>query len=165
MTTNDHEYFPLSPEICECCGPLRSVLGALIDSIYGNQEHGGKSISSKEVLSDIQDATNQNGDRINFYPSDSKGSCCDQLMVLALNGWPAAYGTHGNLNCGQALEILVQHVQGCCHNMTRWAVLVTANWDNFAYDKWQNNIEVMRKQGVKIVFLQLGPKGLSIISA
>lgn len=160
MTTNEHEYSPLSPEICESCGPLRSALEALIDSIYGDQDQ----ISSKEVLSDIQDAINQDGDLINFYPSDQKGPCCHRLVVLALNGWPAAYGTHGNLNCGQALEILVQHVQGCCYEVTRWAVLVTANWDNFAYDKWRSNIEVMRKQGVKIVFLQLGPKGLSIIT-
>lgn len=165
MTTNDHEYFPLSPEICECCGPLRPVLEALMQCICSHQEKDNTSISSKITLSHIQEAMNQNGDRINFYPSDQKGPCSDRLLVLALNGWPAAYGTHGNLNCSQALEILVQHVQGHCYDITRWAVLVTANWDNFAYDKWQSNIEIMRKQGVKIVFLQLGPKGLSIITA
>jgi hypothetical protein len=165
MLTNEHEPFRLSPEIADHCGPLMPVLEALLQSIYGRREEGNDRISGKDVLSEVQAALKRHGDWINFYPSDQKGPCSDRLMVLALNGWPAADFTHGKLNCAQALEILVQHVQGHCYGVTRWAVIVTALWDHYAYDRWRSNIDTMRNQGVRIAFLQLGPAGPSLIMA
>lgn len=165
MLSNEYNPFWLSHEIQDLCGPLMPALEALSQSIYDSPDENGNRINSKIVSSRIQEKLESRGDIINFYPSDQKGPCCDRLMILALQGWPPASYSQGKLDCARAIEILVQHVQGHCHGVTHWAVVITALWETWAYDKWRSDIDAMRNHGVRIVFLQLGPASLSLIRA
>ncbi|HPE46727.1 MAG TPA: hypothetical protein PK380_12725, partial [Deltaproteobacteria bacterium] len=60
----------------------------------------------------------------------------------------------GHLSCRQAMEKVVQHMQGVCFQNTRFAVLITDSWDPSAYDDWRWNIEnINRHAGVEVYLI------------
>ncbi len=104
------------------------------------------------------------GRPINFYPYGTPGyGCCELALFLSLQ--TSAYikrGSRGHMNCGQAIQRIVQHMQGICMDKTKHAVLVTDNWDGDSYEFWSRNFNNISQHALIEVYLLAG-KGVSEI--
>ncbi len=92
-------------------------------------------------INEIRDAvTHSIPDAINFYPGVPGGSCHELAVFVSLNSPLYAKGRK-HLKCRQAMEKIVQHMQGSCIHKTRAAVFVTDSWDEHAFADWKANLE------------------------
>lgn len=97
----------------------------------------------------IPDIVGRMAGNVNVYPSMVKGDCKKKAYFISLKDKRYAKG-NGHLTFRQALECLVQHMQGACYDITGIAILLSDIWDAGAYDDWHNNIKQIKRQG-KIV--------------
>ena len=94
---------------------------------------------------------------INCYPGIPGFRCCDLALFVSLSS-PAYIKTRrGHLSCRQAIEKVVQHMQGSCFQKTTVAVLVTDSWDATAYDEWMANLQRIRSSSHIEIYLMSGP--------
>lgn len=106
----------------------------------------GESIHSDDI-SDI--VGKKMADDVNCYPSKIKGDCKQIAFFISLKDKRYAKG-NGHLTFRQALECLVQHMQGACYDVTKIAILLSDIWDAGAFDDWHNNIKQIKRQGKKV---------------
>ena len=83
-------------------------------------------------------------DEINCYPGIPGSGCHDKAIFISLSDSVYIRGKRGHLTCRQAIEKVVQHMQGTCMKHTRSAILVTDSWDATAYREWQGNIQQIK---------------------
>lgn len=81
------------------------------------------------------------GKEINLYPGVSGHKCHDLSLFISLSSPEYAKGKHGHLSCRQAIEKVVQHMQGSCINKTYHAILITDSWDSSASYEWRSNLQ------------------------
>ena len=96
------------------------------------------------------------GESINCYPGIPGGSCKDTAVFVSLSS-SAHKGKHrGHLSCRQAIEKLVQHMQGSCLGITRHAVVVVDSWDAEAASEWMANLKRIQSETDFGVYLVAG---------
>lgn len=95
---------------------------------------------------DISDIVGRWAGDVNCYPSKIKGDCKQKAYFISLKDKRYAKG-NGHLTFRQALECLIQHMQGTCYDVTKTAILLSDIWDAGAYNDWRNNIEQIKRQG------------------
>ena len=92
---------------------------------------------------------------INLYPYGKHNvGCCDFALFLSLQ--TSAYikkGRRGHLNFENAIQKIVQHMQGSCVHNTRTALLITDNYDGDAFQAWRANLEQIRKHAQLELYL------------
>jgi len=93
-----------------------------------------------EELSEIGSDAVGNG-KINLYPGVPSYGCHDLSHFVSLSSPAYVKGKRGHLSCRQAIEKIVQHIQGKCMNRTRVAILVTDSWDSSASHEWEANLQ------------------------
>lgn len=83
----------------------------------------------------------------NFYPSDIFGKCCEVAFFTSLIGSRWNLEDKEKLTLDQMFKNLVKHCQGSCCKKTKYAVIVTDNWDDDIYDFWKSNIDKLKADG------------------
>jgi len=123
-------------------------LAAVIDEM---RSQGG--ITADQIPEIIGKTTGETEGSVNCYPGTPGLACCDIAFFISLSTSAYTKG-RGHLSCRQAMEKVVQHMQGVCFQNTRFAVLITDSWDPSAYDDWRWNIEnINRHAGVEVYLI------------
>lgn len=84
---------------------------------------------------------------VNCYPGFPGDECHEIAYFFSLTSKSYRGNTHGHFGCKGVLQKLVQHMQGHCLGKTRIAVVITDNWEAWAYDVWKSNIDEIKKAG------------------
>jgi len=85
---------------------------------------------------------------INCYPGLPGADCHELAIFISLSS--AKYKNYAkgskskHLSFSDALEKIVQHMQGYCFKQTKTAILITDSWDADIFSKWQSNLQVIR---------------------
>jgi len=127
-------------------------LAAILDEL---RNQGG--VTAYQLPDIIKQSIGQGNGDINSYPGTPGGSCCDLAFFISLST-PAYAKGRGHLTCRNAMEKIVQHIQGSCYQKTRFAVLITDSWDASAYDDWRWNIENIKGHSGIEIYLISGSK-------
>lgn len=96
------------------------------------------------------------GRSINCYPGVPANKCYDLAVFIATYPSFLSQGRQKHLSLNEALEKLVQHMQGLCAGQTRKAVLIAWNWDTMAFAKWQANLMEIRRNANLEIYLVAG---------
>lgn len=94
------------------------------------------------------DAIHGNGG-FNCYPGESGAPCHDLALFFSLQGpYAKNHGRRisGHLTFEEALQKIVQHMSGYCHEKTKTALFFADTWDADAFEKWRWNLLQIRKQ-------------------
>ena len=92
---------------------------------------------------------------INCYPGGKPGQCCNLAVFVSLASKKHAKGRR-HLNFHDALEKLIQHMQGSCAGKTNFALLVTDCWDASAFEKWEFNLKQIAAKSTLEIYLMTG---------
>jgi hypothetical protein len=93
----------------------------------------------------------------NFYPSDIKGHCCEVAFFASLTGARWNLDKKERIVFEQMFKNLINHCQGKCSHKTKYAVIITDNWDDDIATFWQPNIDNLKAEGVIIeVHMMIG---------
>ena len=109
-------------------------------------------------ISEIIGGHSRGAGGINFYPYGRPGSgCYDFSLYLSLQS-PAYINKRrrGHMNCDQAIQKIVQHMQGLCFYKTRVAVLLTDSWSATSFERWRANLEQIRNYALLEIYLLSG---------
>jgi len=109
-------------------------------SSYLKKMKDDKGVHADELSDIIVQCTGKGKNQINCYPGVSGIGCCDLSFFISLKS-PSYTRGRGHLDCKQAMEKIVQHMQGSCFQKTRIAIFLTDNWDAAAFEKWRANLE------------------------
>jgi len=93
----------------------------------------------------------------NFYPSKYPSNCCEVAFFTSLNG--NRWNIHDNerISLENMFKTMIKHCQGSCFGITKYAVIITDNWDDNAVDFWRHNFEKMKTDGIEIeVYFLIG---------
>ncbi len=97
------------------------------------------------------------GHEVNCYPGNPGSICHEDAYFYSLNGEYA--GTRGsNLSLYVVLAKIVQHMIGSCEGKTKYAVLITDNWNDDTYSPWKSTFEKIRKMAHIEVYLMTSGK-------
>jgi hypothetical protein len=96
------------------------------------------------------------GEPINCYPGTLGRGCFPKAVFVSLSK-PHAKGKN-HLSFRQALERLVQHMQGHCLGKTKTAVILTDNWDTMALEDWRFNLDRVQSEASVHIFMIAGGK-------
>jgi len=118
-----------------------------------NEMEGGK--VSPEDLSRIASSA-VGAEEINCYPGIPGYGCCELSLFISLSSSLNIKNKGGHLSCRQAIEKLVQHMQGTCIGQTRAAVLITDSWDADASHEWFKNLEQISMHSHLEIYLIAG---------
>lgn len=118
------------------------------------QPAGGVSVG--DLVTIAGEAIGRGGDEINCYPGVPGAGCHDLAFFFSLRSPIAKGGKH--LNFLQALQKIVQHMQGSCLGATRHAVFVTDCWDAPAYEEWKSNIHQIQRNARVEAYLLVGSR-------
>ncbi len=111
-----------------------------IISILNENNMGKMDISNiTKITSDVV------GGKVNCYPGIPGEKC-----------YPGAYfysvekkkykGTRGmNLSLDYVFSKMTQHLIGSCEGETKYAVLITDNWNDHTYNQWKSTFDKIRK--------------------
>lgn len=130
-------------------------LAAIIDdhiSVMGR-------ISTRDLSEIISQATPSGLGEINCYPGVAGYDCCEIAFFISLSYKCG----RGHLSFRQALEKLVQHMQGRCSQVTKNAVLFTDSWEPAAYNDWRHVIEKIQEYANIEIYLITGNYASEII--
>ena len=145
-------------------GEFYKIAEIVLNTIEGNyresKDKNGEIIRKGIMIDEIRDRVSSSiGTDINFYPG-IPGSPCHDLAVFVSLASPLTF--HHNvrgrkdLNYEEAIEKIVQHVQGSCVGQTKKAVFVTDFWDNNAFSKWKANLVQISKTSYFEIYLIAG---------
>jgi hypothetical protein len=132
---------------------------AIANRIAEQAANGGISVAAlTEILSSVFHG------EINCYPGYPSDRCHRLAFFVSVHG--QLRKGKGHLSFAQAMEALVQHMQGRCSGVTQQAVVITDAWWHDHYEKWRNNIDAMKQNGIRIEFYLIGANGkASVIDA
>ena len=133
-------------------GEFRHDVERILDRIRGySNEQGG--IDPKDLPDIVADKDINGYNRpVNCYPGVPGNKCYETAYFFAL-GKPFIKTKRNNLDCRQAIEKVIMHMQGYCTNTTRTVIFVTDNWDKSAYEDWYYNLQEIKKIAYMEVYL------------
>jgi len=138
-------------------GEFQNVANRIAREIV-ERSNAKEGISPKDLPEIVARATNK---EINCYPGYPCNACYPEAFFISITNPRHTKGYRGHLSCRQALEKLVQHMQGWCTGKSREAIMITDNWNADAFEEWRANIEQIRHNSlVEIYFLT--PVGTSV---
>jgi len=136
-------------------GEFQRVAERIAQGIFKHKEKHEEGVRPDEVPEIIMGATGQR--KINCYPGIPGYGCFNEAWFVSLTSQAYKGRKRGHLSCRQAIEKVVQHMQGSCFNKTRVAVLITDNWDVIAYDEWKANFQQIKSAAHIEIYLMSGP--------
>jgi hypothetical protein len=96
------------------------------------------------------------GEEINLYPGIPGYGCHELSIFISLSSPSYVKSKRGHLSCRQAIEKVVQHMQGSCMHKTRVAVLVTDSWDSSVSHEWESNLRQIENMALFEIYLIAG---------
>ena len=112
------------------------------------------------ALSDI--TANAVGNEVNCYPGIPGGKCHKGAYFYSVDKGKYT-GTRGlNLSLYVVLSKIVQHMIGACEGETKYAVLITDNWDESIYEPWKSTFKKIRNNAHIEVYLMTSGKCIHI---
>jgi hypothetical protein len=105
-------------------------------------------------VNEIGEMVSLRDDEVNCYPGVPSNHCHSISYFFALQG-KLAKGK-GHYNFAQILDEFIKHMQGRCHGITSHAVIITNAWWHDHYEKWYDNIEVIKRDGVYVEAYLIG---------
>ena len=133
-------------------------IGKMLDSI-GHEDGMLDSLDYKGGIrpQDIPDLfgrmTNSSYGQFNCYPGIPGSGCFKEALFVSLKSPRYAKG-RGHLTFKQAIEKLIQHMQGSCANITEIAILVTDNWDPKVFAEWKTTLlNIKKNKDIKIYLI------------
>ena len=95
-------------------------------------------------------------EEINCYPGVPGAGCHDTAIFVSLSSSNHRGKHRGHLTCRQAIEKLVQHMQGSCEGITQEAALIVDSWDAEAAGEWRANLKRIENQAHLEIYLVAG---------
>ena len=118
-------------------------------------ESQSEGIHAHEIPRVVEEALGHGHNAINCYPSNSEGGCCETAWFISLSKASHAKG-RGHLDFRQAMDKMIQHMQGSCYSITKAAILFTDSWDPAAYNDRKSNISIIKNDAHVEVYLMMG---------
>jgi hypothetical protein len=95
---------------------------------------------------------------INCYPGQPGGGCYEVAFFISLTSKDHKGNRRGHITCKQAIEKLVQHMQGYCAERTHVAILIVDSWDADAVSDWKHNLTRIQSEAQLEIFMVNGGK-------
>jgi hypothetical protein len=140
---------------------LKDVARKLICELYGNPgdyEYAGEASynSLRNILPGLCNKT-----EINFFPSNSKGSCCGGAIFLSLKNQPRRINLSRNemKSLKVTMETMVQHLLGGCINKTNEVILITDSLETETINPWMYNLKTIQNTNCSIDILYVRKNG------
>ena len=97
-------------------------------------------------------------DQINCYPCIPGGQCYKQAYFYSLNTKKYSKTRGKNLSLGYVLTKVVQHMIGHCEGETKFAVMITDNWNDDTFEPWRSTFKKIIQRGgyIEIYVLMSG---------
>lgn len=135
-------------------GDFKKVADRIAASIFEKMKNEG-GVSVDKIPQIVAESFPEEGGEVNCYPGVPSFHCFEIAFFVSLCSPPYRKG-RGHLTCRQAMEKIVQHMQGACYAKTHVAVLFTDNWDAPAFDEWRANLKKITDQHHIEIYLFLG---------
>lgn len=135
-------------------GEFREIverMAALIEELG----RSGQGVHPEDIPRVVERACGCGCGEANCYPGNPDCCCYPVAFFISLTSPMYARG-RGHLSCRQAIEKLVQHMQGRCYRQTRMAVLITDSWDSAAFHEWEANIQRIKADAHLEAYLLVG---------
>lgn len=139
-------------------GKFREIAMRIACALEEGVHESGQGINDSEqgiTVSQLSEIISRSmGTNINCYPGFPRKPCYPFALFISLNGklrrgrWPYKFSG--------ILETVIQHFQGSCRGRTGEGVVITDTWESWTYEKWQHNIESMKRDGVYLEFYLIG---------
>ena len=136
------EFQKIAERIAECIGNPEMIDQLGIEPLDIPEIVGGPNVASE----------------INCYPGIPGYACCSLAVFVSLQSPAYIKSKKKHLSCNNAMEKVVQHMQGKCNGITNSAVFITDNWDPEAYAKWRSNLKEIRASAYLEIYLIVGNK-------
>jgi hypothetical protein len=97
-------------------------------------------------------------DQVNCYPGISGNKCYKEAYFYSLDKNKYAKTRGKNLSLGYILTKVVQHMIGHCEGETRFAVIITDNWNDDTFEPWRSTFKKILQNGgyIEIYVLMSG---------
>lgn len=141
-------------------GEYQTIAETIAECISERQLDGGV---RPDELAEIGVRSAHQGEAINCYPGRPDHECYPFALFISLNSPDYVRSKRGHLSCRQAMEKVVQHMQGSCFQRTRVAVLVTDCWDGAAWKEWRGNFQQIGQDAHIEIYLMTGAATISEI--
>lgn len=147
-------------------GEFQEIAERIAGILAEMTDKGG--VTSQQLAEIVGSALREGGsitgseDSFNCYPGIPGHGCKELAFFLSLSSSSFSKG-RGHLNCKQAMENIIQHMQGSCPGITRYAIFLTDSWDAYAFNEWQANLRQIKQKALLEVYLLTG-KNVSYIS-
>jgi len=102
-----------------------------------------------------------NGDKMNFFPSENKGSCCEIAMFVSFHKpiFDLKFKTNQMVSLDDVLKKLVQQVLGTCYPTNQKIILITDKIDTDIFEPWLGNLKAVKKLGMEIDIVYIKSSG------
>ena len=102
-------------------------------------------------------------DKMNFYPSDTKGRCHKKAMFVSLSKKPPhakKLKTKELIPLDKMLPKVIQHMQGSCMKTTKSAVIITDKIDTDVIKPWEDNLkQIQGDESKELLFIFVKENG------
>ncbi len=130
-------------------------------------------MNSSEILDDFNNPRIKNitfdeifekfgsGDKMNFFPSENKGSCCEIAMFVSFNKpiFELKFKTNQMISLDDVLKKLVQQVLGTCYPINKKIILITDKIDTYVFEPWLDNLKTIKRLGMEIEIVYIKSNG------
>jgi hypothetical protein len=105
-------------------------------------------------INEIGDILQAEHGEVNCYPGVPSGQCHDIAYFFSFEGLLRKRGQRQNFEA--TLQNLIRHFQGKCGRVTGAGCVITDSWWAPNYEKWRDNTEQIRGDGVHLEFYLIG---------
>jgi hypothetical protein len=98
---------------------------------------------------------------MNFYPSETKGPCCEIAMFVSFHKsvFDIKLKKDQMVSLDEVLKKLVQQVLGTCYPKNQKILLLTDKVDTEVFEPWLGNLKAIKRMGMEIVVVYLRSDG------
>ena len=90
---------------------------------------------------------------VNIIPGIPGNNCCRELITICLE----------RDSLSERLREMIYHIEFACRGINKNIIFLTSKWSFNEYKPHATAIESLKRDGIRFVFLLIGPRGVSII--
>lgn len=124
-------------------GEFGRVVARICNQIYRGERDG--KIRAKDIPSILSNSLGGGNWDVNCYPGEPSHACHNIAYFFSLSAPDVIDKKRGHLKFEDAIEKLIQHMQGHCTGITKYAVLVTDSWNARVAYAWSRNIKEIKE--------------------
>jgi len=132
----------------------------LIEDLLKDNHNGKEIKSAKELLDKIIDKLNSNnedGNKMNFYPSDKETNCKQLCLGIATKGYECKREEKKNRTGFKGLIKVIVKYWINCGSINKTTILLTTEWrENSFKNDWVEIVDSYKKQNKKVIIIEFG---------